>query len=60
MKVTEDIYFADNYHLNQPLPKFYWMKINGIENKMDFSFLHKYIIIAESFPVIVVKKLWKS
>jgi hypothetical protein len=35
MKVTEDIYFADNYHLNQPLPKFYWMKINGIENKDD-------------------------
>ena len=34
--ITKDVYFDDNYHLDKPLPKFYWMKVNGKENEDDF------------------------
>ncbi|GHT59719.1 hypothetical protein AGMMS50239_07020 [Bacteroidia bacterium] len=35
MRVTKDEYFDDNYQLNKPLPKFYWMKITGTQNVDD-------------------------
>ncbi|MBD8082520.1 hypothetical protein [Chryseobacterium caseinilyticum] len=28
-------YFFNNYTLDKPIPKFYWLKINGIENMDD-------------------------
>lgn len=45
--VTKDIYFDDNYHLKIPLPKFYWMKINGIEEKNDFYMKANELFISE-------------
>jgi len=35
MEVTRAEYFDDNYHQNKPLPKFYWLQINGIKNTAD-------------------------
>lgn len=45
--ITKDIYFYDNYHLNKPLPKFYWMKINGHENIDDFFIKKSELYISE-------------
>lgn len=33
--LTKDIYFEDNYHLDIPLPRFYWMKVLGEKGKDD-------------------------
>lgn len=33
--LTKDIYFEDNYHLDIPLPTFYWMKVLGEKGKDD-------------------------
>lgn len=35
MEVTKAEYFDDNYHQNKPLPKFYWLQINGKRNISD-------------------------
>jgi hypothetical protein len=35
MEVTKAEYFDDNYHQNKPLPKFYWLQINGGKNTAD-------------------------
>jgi hypothetical protein len=35
VEVTKDDYFSNNYQLSLPLPKFYWLKINGIEGVSD-------------------------
>lgn len=36
MEVSFDTYFEDNYQLDIPIPKFYWMKVKGVENIDDF------------------------
>ena len=41
MEVTFDTYFEDNYQLDIPIPKFYWMKVNGVEN-VDDVFIKDY------------------
>ncbi|GAA4207947.1 hypothetical protein GCM10022289_31140 [Pedobacter jeongneungensis] len=43
IEVTKDVYFDDNYHLNKPFPKFYWMKVNGKED-IDDVFLKEYTL----------------
>jgi len=35
LEVTTDQYFEDNYNLDKDLPDFYWMKVNGVENRDD-------------------------
>ena len=35
LEMTKDEYFHDNYQLNAPLPKFYWLKIIGVINIDD-------------------------
>jgi len=35
LEVTTDLYFEDNYHLVKDLPNFYWLKVNGVENRDD-------------------------
>jgi hypothetical protein len=36
MKQSFDEYFNDNFQLKTPVPNFYWLKINGQEDKDDF------------------------
>ena len=43
MTVTEDEYFENNFQLDIPLPKFYWMKIVGKEGEDDL-YLSKYLM----------------
>ena len=35
VKVTKDTYFDDNYDLDIPVPKLYWLKVIGEEDKDD-------------------------
>ncbi|TQM40202.1 hypothetical protein [Flavobacterium branchiophilum] len=61
--ITKDIYFYDNYHLNKPLPKFYWMKINGHENIDDFFIKKSELYISErvyNYRVIYIKNTYIS
>ena len=41
IEITKAEYFDDNYDLDIPLPKFYWMKIIGKKNKNDFYLENK-------------------
>jgi hypothetical protein len=36
LEMTLDEYFENNYQQNKPLPKFFWLKIHGVEHKDDF------------------------
>ena len=47
MEVTKDVYFYDNYKLKKPLPKFYWMKVTGNENKDDIFLQNWDLYISE-------------
>lgn len=35
IEVTFDTYFEHNYQLDIPIPKFYWMKVSGVEHVDD-------------------------
>jgi hypothetical protein len=37
LEVTKDEYFDNNYQINRPLPKFYWLKVIGVLNRDDMS-----------------------
>jgi hypothetical protein len=54
--ITKDVYFYDNYHLDKPLPKFYWMKINGKENEDDFFIKASELYISERVYNYLKKK----
>jgi len=47
VEVTTDQYFEDNYNLDKDLPDFYWMKVNGMENKDDLFISDDYLFISE-------------
>ena len=47
MKVTKDEYFDNNYQLDKPLPKFYWMKVIGDESKDDIFLKNWDLYISE-------------
>jgi len=47
MKVTKDEYFDDNYQLDNPLPKFFWMKITGQRNSDDIFFENYDLYVSE-------------
>lgn len=49
MEVTKDRYFNDNYQLEKPLPKFYWMKINGKKDEQDLFMNNSELNVSESF-----------
>ena len=55
MKVTKDEYFNDNYQLDKPLPKFYWMKINGQKDK-DNLYISNYDLYISSEMLEYLKK----
>lgn len=51
IEVKKAEYFENNYQLDKEVPKFYWLKVNGISSKDDFSIsndnalkLHKILI----------------
>ncbi|WP_206743172.1 hypothetical protein, partial [Chryseobacterium sp. Leaf394] len=35
VEISMGEYFFNNYNVNKSIPKFYWLKINGDENKTD-------------------------
>ena len=47
MEVTFDTYFEDNYHLDIPIPKFYWMKLNGKEDVDDIFIKKSQLYLSE-------------
>lgn len=48
MTVTKGDNFRDNYQLDKPLPKFYWMKIFGVEGDDDIFIGESNILYIEN------------
>ena len=47
IEVTFDTYFEDNYHLDIPIPNFYWMKVNGKEDVDDIFIKKSQLYLSE-------------
>jgi hypothetical protein len=58
MEITESEYFEDNYNLDVPLPKFYWMKIIGKVNKDDFYLEGKIDLYCSEKLLVQLKKIF--
>lgn len=56
METTKAEYFDENYSLNKPLPKFYWMKIIGRKNIDDCYYLDTTLYMTNEFIEYLKKK----
>lgn len=58
MEITKSEYFEDNYNLDVPLPKFYWMKITGQINKDDFYLEGKIDLYSSEKMLVKLKEIF--
>lgn len=60
MIVTEDEYFENNFQLDIPLPKFYWMKISGKQDEDDLYISSDDFLMADINFVDYLKKNFRT
>lgn len=58
IEITKAEYFDDNYDLDIPLPKFYWMKIIGKADKNDFYLESKIDLYCSERLLIKLRELF--